>query len=270
MAGSLAILQGRYPDLFDLVSDYVRRIAGLPEDERRKFWLCRAAAGLADRPEHFIGKMLSKLNDVVVEVRHHPGNTIVLKAKLSRCLPARPTVHRESYDSQLRDTFAEMLGYAYLCDKGCAAPRFIPEGEEPRPDLEAPGPPGRKPVVMECKNLHESDEQKDYFAYHQGEARTVDYRLVSEDADENPLLRKLLDMAKRAVKQLAAYDPSQYGRIFFLNYSLDIGAGLIGDEFPKAVGGVFRQVASQLDRQGVELVLMDRYGLGELIEVCPQ
>jgi len=260
--------QERYPSLFCLLEELLRRIESLPESERGKFWLCRVLQRLALFPGHFIAQVLSKLNNIAAELPKGAQDTSLLKSKFSRCVPDGATLHREHYDSQLLDTFAEMMGYDYLRQEGYAAVHFLAEGKKPRPDLEASGGPRLKPVVMECKNLHNSDEQKDYLAHHEGEARSVDYRLVSGDSAENPLLRKLRDMALRAADQLCTYDPLQYRRILFLNYVLDIPVLLIEDQFPDSVDFLFRSVASELRQRQIELVVIDRYGLGETEELC--
>ncbi len=268
MADFLSVLGNRSPNLADLLEGYAGRIGALGEGEGAKFWVWRAAKRLAAGAPTTMAEWLLVLDRIAAVVREDGDNAAVLRGKFGRCLPARAVAHREHYDTQLLDTFAEMLGYDYLRRAGYGPLRFLPEGPEPGPDVEGFGGAGRKPVVMECKNLHNSDEQKNYFAHHQGEVRTVDCRLVSPDPAENPLLRKLRDAAARATVQFNAYVASQYRRILFLNYTLDIPVVLIEDEFPGDVESLFRCVAFELHQREIDLVLVDRYGLGKTREFC--
>ena len=259
MPDPIDTLQTRYPDLFALLECYFQRMVSLGQTSKQRFWLWRVARLLAEDPEHWIRDVIGNLDRIAKDVSLDARDAAELRRRLENCLPARLGEYRTSYDDHVLDAFTEMLGYQYLALKGYVDIHFVPTGTDKAPDLTASPRHGRKPAVMECKNVHRSQQERRYFAYSQGTVRQVRVELASPDVARNPLLSKLLDTAGRAVAQLADYDGDHYRRLVFLNYSPDAQMVILRADLPHKIERVFGEVAAEVNRQDAALILTERY-----------
>jgi hypothetical protein len=252
-----------YPNLARLTATCTSALRGVPAAKRRTAWLWRTTKCIARGIDHPAGTLLPKLETASSLILQDGSNVEVLSRKFDSLAKTMRAGYRPAHNDRLLDLFTEILGYWWLHEDGYPEVRFVAEHRRKRtPDLEATGRGVVSNAAVECKNVHTSDKEREYFARHQGEARNVSFDLSSSDPSRNPLLRKLLDTARQAAAKFGAYDAKTWRRVVFMNFSPDVDAWLVQQELPADIETMWGTIAETLRQEQVELVVVERYGLG--------
>ena len=240
-----------WPSLRRVIGGYVDRMSSLPHSERARFWLWRIA-GRVLRPE--IAGLLGGWDRAAASVLADADDFAALYDRFRRALPERVTTYHSEYDDQFRDAAVEMLGYHYFCDKSIGL-HFAAEGPLSSPDM------ANGSIVVECKNFHTSQEERDYFRSEEVVARSVWGVFDVEQA--NPFLTKILKTVEEQVlPKLATYPPNEYRRYLFANFSLDTVALVVESDCAEGKLAFFESLRDVLRRErSIELVAIEKYAL---------
>lgn len=199
-------------------------------------------------------KILAKLDVTVGNMQH--SERAKFKKRFTCIIPDNATSYIREYDDQFLEALVEILGWGWLKDR---YPPYTPQFTLGTPDLLVKDNSGQMVAAMECKKIRSSDEDRDYYKSHQGEARPVRNSLTSDDYAKNPFLRKLVDTlckAKEQVSQSGAPD-----KFIFLDLTFDT---LL--MFPVLKGPMIcaiLRIASELCKNGIYLVSLEQFQVEE-------
>ena len=243
-----------YRSFLALLEAYIDRLYRLPESQRRVSWIRRVAKsirnGMLPPTELMIAWEQAAAQISTLSQRED------LKQRFAGALPQNPTQYRRNeYDAQFLDVVVEMLAASYFTTREFGEPAFLETGGEPTPEFLC-----GDSVVVEVKNIHPSDAERDYFDHHQGEVRSGWNPF--EFSSDNPLLRKIVStFARQVLPKFESYPAKQYSRCFFANFSFDIVSLSVDDQYPEAKAAFFAAVAELLLGHDVSFVAIERYSL---------
>jgi hypothetical protein len=233
-------LANRYPMLGKVWAPYWRRVAGLRPPDQGFIWMRRLFA------EGSIDDWADSLSDwEQAAALVDPESSQVLQIKFLNTVSSTKPAYRQDYNDAFLEVISEMLGYAWLIKTGVQNVRFISPGRYKEPDLVGLGN-----VVMECKHVRPSDFEKDYFANHQFEARSV-----SPYAPEN-LLAKAERTLQAACQKFNQYPTPHWRRYVFLDLSLDTQVRLHQSLDATVESQIAKELHEVAEQNGVGLVVI--------------
>jgi hypothetical protein len=248
---SLSHIPERYPSLGRIWLPYIGRLAEQDAEVAAQSWLWKAthvsALGLSDAHEQY----LTEWNEVACLLDGASAES--LAEKFLRTLPATVSNWRGAYDDALLDVMAELLAFGWMkVHKGCKDVAFVKEAETRQPDLLGDGR-----MVVECKHFRTSDRDRDYFANHQFEARSV--ALGGPDR----LLAKILSTFQNDVlPKFDEYPVESFERYLFADISPDAELwGPIEHEFPGTMQGIVEAASTRLAIHDVKVAAIQLHRL---------
>jgi len=211
----------------------------------------RAEKRLERDPEHYVGEIFSRLEKSLGRLNEAEIESI--RSKLSDAIPIASSQHKEQYDDRFLDTFTELLAATFVVERDLGDVHFVEESKHTRPDLVVRTKTGSV-LAIECKNIHWSDNEREYFRKADFRARTVTgHSLVG-------LWKKLNSTTTKASKQLKSQQADRY--ILFVNCTMDTELWTT----PSEVSQLWNRLANQLWLQRIELVVTESYDLNRIRE----
>ncbi len=186
-----------------------------------------------------------------------------LSRRFHRTLPNKAAVWRVEYADAFLEVVSELLAYGWLKEsKGCRQVGFIAEGAARRPDLL-----GDNKVVVEVKHFRTSNQDRLYYAQHQGEVRTV-----SNGSPQSLVAKIAKTFREDVLPKFDAYPAPDFDRHMFADISPDTELwGPIEGEWPGTIDsivGAIAELAAKFDVsiKAIELHSLHR-SLGERVHV---
>ena len=257
MGDRLSVIAERYPALGQILDPYVRRLRTLGADVVAASWLGRAAQRVADAVDPHLEGYLAEWNEIAVLLDRQSSEA--LSKRFLRTLPKKVQGWLEEYADQFLEVCSELLAYGWLrYEKNCAVVRFVKEGPSPQPDLL-----GDEALVVECKHFRTSQEDREYFAHHQGEVRPV----TGESPDR--LFGKVLTTINNSVlPKLASYPPDRFDRHMFADFSFDVELwGPIEGVSPGTISDLIEGVRTHLAGRAVNLIAVRSHSLRQPLTI---
>lgn len=207
-------------------------------------WIFRAKRSRREPDKSLLTKLNSIATDMPTSEEHK------LTDRFKAIIPDNAQAFKEEYDNQFLDALVEVLGCGWLDDH---YPSHEVQFSEP-PDIIVRDDANNAIGAMACKKIRTSDEDREYFKYHQGELREVDDKITLPEQEDDPFLKKVKGTLWKAEEQLSRVTASS-DKFIFINFTWDIPALILKPQVVQLIS----RLAVELKNQDITLIAIENY-----------